>query len=206
MLPYRHRTLAPSTLFYLKDTHIHTHVILNRLCWTTPSRYQSIQGDQTFVYGGDFQRATQTNQKRLTLLFEGEVLCEMPALVVASKEEECLRVVDLQSPQVQYTLRRGNTLEEKVTHTVKSDLNNNSINRARAIRNRLFNQYDHGAVNAHLKAPEGTLHSNTFYGLMLAGDLLRSLLLSFHSLIELSCAGVGNPLTLRFSRNQVWWR
>ena len=42
----------------------------------------------------------------LTLLFEGEVLCEMPALMVASEEEEGVGMVDLQSPEVQYTLRR----------------------------------------------------------------------------------------------------
>lgn len=55
---------------------------------------------------------TQTKGKHgagaagLTLLFEGEVLCEMPALVVASEEEEGVGMVDLQSPEVQYTLRR----------------------------------------------------------------------------------------------------
>lgn len=42
----------------------------------------------------------------LTLLFEGEVLCEMPALMVASEQEECGRVVDLQHPQEQHTLHR----------------------------------------------------------------------------------------------------
>lgn len=42
----------------------------------------------------------------LTLLFEGEVLCEMPALMVASEQEECGRVVDLQRPQEQHTLQR----------------------------------------------------------------------------------------------------
>lgn len=44
----------------------------------------------------------------LTLLFEGEVLCEVPALVVASEEEQGVGMVDLQSPQVQYTLWRNN--------------------------------------------------------------------------------------------------
>lgn len=32
----------------------------------------------------------------LTFLFEGEVLCEVPALVVPSQEEECGRVIDLE--------------------------------------------------------------------------------------------------------------
>lgn len=41
----------------------------------------------------------------LTFLFEGEVLCEVPALVVASEEEEGVGMVDLQSPQVQNTLQ-----------------------------------------------------------------------------------------------------
>lgn len=44
----------------------------------------------------------------LTLLFKGEVLCEMPALVVASEQEECGRVVDLQHPQEQHALQREN--------------------------------------------------------------------------------------------------
>lgn len=44
----------------------------------------------------------------LTLLFEGEVLCEMPALMVAPEQEECGRVVDLQRPQEQHTLQREN--------------------------------------------------------------------------------------------------
>lgn len=42
----------------------------------------------------------------LTLLFEGEVFREMPALVVASEQEECARVVDLQRPQEQHALQR----------------------------------------------------------------------------------------------------
>lgn len=42
----------------------------------------------------------------LTLLFEGEVLCEMPALVVASEEEECGRMVDLQGPEEEHTLQK----------------------------------------------------------------------------------------------------
>ena len=48
----------------------------------------------------------------LTLLFEGEVLCEVPALMVASEEEQGVGMVDLKSPQVQYTLWR-----RKHTHT-----------------------------------------------------------------------------------------
>lgn len=51
------------------------------------------------------QRRCKVRQEQLTLLFEGEVLCEMPALMVASEEEESVGVVDLQSPQVQYTLQ-----------------------------------------------------------------------------------------------------
>lgn len=47
---------------------------------------------------------------RLTLLFEGEVLCEVPALVVPPQEEECGGVVDLQRPEVE------NTLGERETH------------------------------------------------------------------------------------------
>lgn len=40
----------------------------------------------------------------LTFLFEGEVLCEVPALVVPSQEEECGGVVDLERPEVENTL------------------------------------------------------------------------------------------------------
>lgn len=40
----------------------------------------------------------------LTLLFEGEVLGEMPALVIASEEEESVGMVDLQAPQKEHTL------------------------------------------------------------------------------------------------------
>lgn len=50
---------------------------------------------------GDLRQAL-----KLTLLFEGEVLCEMPTLVVASEEEERGGMVDLQSPQVQHALQR----------------------------------------------------------------------------------------------------
>ena len=42
---------------------------------------------------------------RLTLLFEGEVLCEVPALVVAPEEEEGGGVAQLQRPQIQHTLK-----------------------------------------------------------------------------------------------------
>lgn len=60
--------------------------------------------------------SVQTNPERLTLLFEGEVLREMPALVVPSEEEERVGVVDLQSPQVQYTLReRGRGYTHSLT-------------------------------------------------------------------------------------------
>lgn len=52
----------------------------------------------------------------LTLLFEGEVLCEVPTLVVASEEEQGVGMVDLQSPQVQYTLQ-GNKQTHEHTHT-----------------------------------------------------------------------------------------
>lgn len=38
-------------------------------------------------------------------MFKGEVLCEMPTLVVASEEEEGGRVVDLQGPQIEHTLQ-----------------------------------------------------------------------------------------------------
>lgn len=45
--------------------------------------------------------------RSLTLLFEGEVLGEVPALVVASEQEQRGRVVDLQRPQVEHALRKG---------------------------------------------------------------------------------------------------
>ena len=41
----------------------------------------------------------------LTFLFEREVLCEVPALVVPSQEKECSGVVDLKRPEVEHTLR-----------------------------------------------------------------------------------------------------
>lgn len=42
----------------------------------------------------------------LTFLFEGEIFCEVPTLMVASEEEEGVGVVDLQCPQEQHTLKR----------------------------------------------------------------------------------------------------
>lgn len=50
----------------------------------------------------------------LTLLFEGEVLREMPALMVASEQEECGWVVDLQRPQEQHTLQRETQVRQRV--------------------------------------------------------------------------------------------
>jgi len=41
----------------------------------------------------------------LTFLFEGEVFCEVPTLVVASEKKEGVGVVDLQCPQEQHTLK-----------------------------------------------------------------------------------------------------
>lgn len=41
----------------------------------------------------------------LTFLLEGEVLCEVPTLMVPSQEEECRGVVDLEGPEVENTLR-----------------------------------------------------------------------------------------------------
>lgn len=57
----------------------------------------------------DFKKGTSLRRGAtgLTLLFEGEVLCEVPAFVVASEEEQGVGMVDLQSPQVQYTLQRN---------------------------------------------------------------------------------------------------
>ena len=43
---------------------------------------------------------------RLTLELEGEVVGQVAALVVASEEEHRLRVVDLERPQVENTLRK----------------------------------------------------------------------------------------------------
>ena len=40
----------------------------------------------------------------LTFLFEGEVLCEVSALVVPTQEEERAGVVDLERPEVENTL------------------------------------------------------------------------------------------------------
>lgn len=48
----------------------------------------------------------------LTFLFEGEVLCEVPALVVPTQEEECAGVVDLERPEVENTLG-GQTARER---------------------------------------------------------------------------------------------
>ena len=41
----------------------------------------------------------------LTFLFEGEVLCEVAALVVPTQEEDGAGVVDLQRPEVENALR-----------------------------------------------------------------------------------------------------
>ena len=47
----------------------------------------------------------QNFKRCLTFLFEREVFCEMPAFVVATKEEECIGIQDFQCPQVQHTLK-----------------------------------------------------------------------------------------------------
>lgn len=47
----------------------------------------------------------------LTFLFEGEVLCEVPALVVSTQEEERSGVVDLKRPEVENTLQRDDSRE-----------------------------------------------------------------------------------------------
>lgn len=57
----------------------------------------------------------QRKERELTFLFKGEVLREMPTLVVASEEEKGIRVVDLQSPQVQHTL--ANAKKKLITQT-----------------------------------------------------------------------------------------
>ena len=46
--------------------------------------------------------------KELTLELEGEVVGQMTTLVVASKQEQCVRVPDLERPQVENTLRSAN--------------------------------------------------------------------------------------------------
>lgn len=48
----------------------------------------------------------------LTFLFEGEVLCEVSALMVPTQEEKCVGVVDLERPEVENTLG-GQTVREK---------------------------------------------------------------------------------------------
>lgn len=88
MLPYRHRILSQSTWFYLEDTHTYT------ISWAYTLLPSLLCGEDWFL-----------SSAALTLLFEGEVLCEMSALVVPSEEEQGVGVVDLQSPQVQYTLQ-----------------------------------------------------------------------------------------------------
>lgn len=50
--------------------------------------------------------------RALTFLFEGEVLCKVPALVVSTQEEECGGVVDLEWPEVENTL--GGAVKEKM--------------------------------------------------------------------------------------------
>lgn len=47
----------------------------------------------------------------LTFLFEGEVLGEVPALVVPTQEEERSGVVDLKRPEVENALQRDNSTE-----------------------------------------------------------------------------------------------
>lgn len=42
----------------------------------------------------------------LTLQFEGEVICQMPALVVTSQQPQRIRVPDLQGPEVENTLHK----------------------------------------------------------------------------------------------------
>lgn len=58
----------------------------------------------------------------LTFLFEGEVLCEVPALVVTPEHEEGCGVVDFERPEVQHTLqaRQG---RGRQTHTDRERMN-----------------------------------------------------------------------------------
>jgi hypothetical protein len=44
-----------------------------------------------------------------TLQFEGEVIRQVPALVVATKQEECVGVPNLERPQIEYTLQLDQT-------------------------------------------------------------------------------------------------
>ena len=48
----------------------------------------------------------------LALLLEGEVLCQVPALVVASQEEESAGVTHLQCPQIQDALENISSLTD----------------------------------------------------------------------------------------------
>jgi hypothetical protein len=41
-----------------------------------------------------------------TFKLEGEIICEMPAFVIATEEKECIGVPNLERPQVQYALHR----------------------------------------------------------------------------------------------------
>ena len=54
---------------------------------------------------------------QLTFLFEGEVLCEVAALVVAPQEEECGGVAKLQCPQVEDALQHSRMSAAQPRHT-----------------------------------------------------------------------------------------
>lgn len=40
----------------------------------------------------------------LTLLFEGKIFREMTTLMIAAQQRQCIRIGDLQGPQIEHTL------------------------------------------------------------------------------------------------------
>lgn len=62
---------------------------------------------------GTKRKESRKPRERRTFLFESEVLCQVPTLVVASKEEEVGRMENLQGPEVQHALQEQKRNEKE---------------------------------------------------------------------------------------------
>lgn len=71
---------------------------------------------------------TPTWEVALTLLFEGEIFCKMPTLMVASEEKECCRVVDLEGPKEQHTLHEKKKRQRFTKHRSHTNHESGSVN------------------------------------------------------------------------------
>lgn len=93
----------------------------------------------------------------LTFLFKGEVLRQVPALVVPTQEEECGGVVDLQRPEVENALREERRCVEASDVTDMSWNSPSLFNGLR--RHRHSNSSDH--LPGFYSTLVGLLHPDT---------------------------------------------